>query len=411
MPYESFIARRFLRSRRRRTFLSLITFLALAGVAVGVTVLVTVTAVMSGAQAGFQERVLGVSAHILVMRYGEALRAYRDILKRIEAVPQVVSAAPFVYAHGLLRAPGGTAGTVLRGIDPVLEGRVTGVLPPSLLHRLQADNARRENDPGPPGIVLGRELARQLGVVQGDQVFMLSPSGMASAVTHVPAMQRLKVLGIIETGLYDFDKTLGYMHLGDVQRIMGLGDAVSGIGVRVGDVYQAPAVRERIVTALGFPYWAKDWTQLYHNMFGALRLQKTVMFVILTLIVLVAAFNVAGTLFMMVTEKTRDIAILKAMGATDGSIGKIFVFKGMLIGLAGTLMGLAGGLGLCVLLGRYQFIELDPKIYPFTRLPVAVQVPDVVMIVVCALLICFLATLYPSRRAARLNPVDALRHG
>jgi lipoprotein-releasing system permease protein len=204
---------------------------------------------------------------------------------------------------------------------------------------------------------------------------------------------------------------LAYMDLSDVQEIMRLGDAVTGITVRTVDAYQAPAIKERIVAELGFPYWAKDWTQLYQNMFGALRLQKTVMFVILTLIVLVAAFNVASTLFMMVTEKTRDIAILKAMGATDRSIGKIFVYKGMLIGLAGTLMGLAGGFGLCALLRRYQFVALDPKIYPFTRLPVDVQAPDVIMIVACALLICFLATLYPSRRAARLNPVDALRHG
>jgi lipoprotein-releasing system permease protein len=411
MAYEAFIARRFLRSRRHRVSLSLITFLALTGVAVGVTVLVTVTAVMSGAQAGFRERVLGVSAHLLVMRYGEALGEHGTVLERLDAVPGVVAAAPFVYAHGLLRSAKGTAGTVLRGVDPALEGRVTGVLPPELLAGLQRDAQTRGDAPGPPGIVLGRELARQLEVTPGDQVFMLSAQGGASAVTQVPGMRRLRVLGTIDTGLYDFDKSLGYMHLADVQRIMGLGEAVSGIGVRVENAYRAPQVREQIVDVLGFPYWAKDWTQLYQNMFGALRLQKTVMFVILILIVLVAAFNVAGTLFMMVNEKTRDIAILKAMGATDGSIGQIFVLKGMLIGLAGILMGLAGGFGLCALLRRYRFVELDPKIYPFTRLPVDVQAADVALIVACALLICFLATLYPSRRAARLNPVDALRHG
>ena len=411
MSYERFIARRYLRSRRRQTAISLITFLAVAGVAVGVMALLTVTAVMTGAQASFQQRVLGVSAHLLVMRFGEPLRDYPALMQRIEAVPGVVAAAPFVYAHGLLRSAKGTAGTVLRGIRPEAEGRLTSVLPAGILAQLRDDAARRLETPGPPGIVLGRELARQLAVAPGDQLFMLSPRGMQSAVTHVPGMQRLQVLATIETGLYDFDNSLAYVHLGDAQRIMRLGDTVTGIAVRVADVYQAPAIKDRIVGMLGFPYWAKDWTQLYHNMFSALKLQKTVMFIILILIVLVAAFNIAGTLFMMVTEKTRDVAILKAMGATDRSVGKIFVLNGMLIGAAGTLMGLAGGFGLCALLRRYQFIELDPKIYPFTRLPVDVQAPDVAVIVLCALVICFLATLYPSRRAARLNPVDALRHG
>jgi lipoprotein-releasing system permease protein len=258
--------------------------------------------------------------------------------------------------------------------------------------------------------VLGRELARKLGVEAGDSLFMLAPRAMRSAVTHVPAMERLRVLATIETGLYDFDSALSYLHLADAQELMRLGDAVTGLAVRLDDIFRALEIKQRIVDELGFPFWAKDWMQLYHNMFSALRLQKTVMFVILTLIVLVAALNIAGTLFMMVAEKTRDIAILKAMGATDRSIGTIFVIKGLWIGLAGILIGLAGGFGLCALLQRYQFVRLDPQIYPFTRLPVDVQAPDVALITGCALLICFIATLYPSRRAARLNPVDGLRY-
>jgi lipoprotein-releasing system permease protein len=410
MRYEPFIARRYLRSRRRQTFFSLISFLGIAGVAVGVMVLVTVTAVMTGAEKNFQQRVLGVSAHLLVMRYGENFRGYEDVRRRIAAVDGVVATAPFVYGQGLLRSAKATAGSVMRGIDPALEGGTTSVLPPEALTLLAEDFDRRRRQPGPPGIVLGRELARQLDVKPGDQLFLLMPRAMRSAVTHVPAMLRLRVLSTIDTGLYDFDKSLSYLHLADAQQVMGTGDAVTGIAVRLDDIYRAAEIKQRIVGELGFPYWAKDWMQLYRNMFSALRLQKTVMFIILTLIVLVAALNIAGTLFMMVTEKTRDIAILKAMGATDRSIGRIFVIKGMWIGLAGTLLGLAGGFGLCALLRRYQFVHLDPKIYPFTRLPVDVQAPDVALIVGCALCICFLATLYPSRRAARLNPVDALRY-
>jgi lipoprotein-releasing system permease protein len=410
MPYEAFIARRYLRPKRRRTVFPLITLLGVAGVAVGVMILITVTAVMTGAERHFQERVLSVSAHLIVMRYGEPFRDYGEIGQRIQALDEVAATAPFIYTQGLLRSAKATAGSVIRGIDPGREGQTTTVLPSATLEALAADFARRQDAPGPPGILLGRELARQLGVAPGDQLFLLSPRAMQADAAQVPAMERLQVLGTIETGLYDFDNSLAYLHLADAQRIMGVGAAVTGIAVRLGDIYRAGAVKERITAELGFPYWARDWMQLYHNMFSALKLQKTVMFVILTLIVLVAALNIAGTLFMMVTEKTRDIAILKAMGATDRSIGRIFVIKGMWIGLTGTLLGLAGGFGLCALLQRYQFVRLDPKIYPFTRLPVDVQTADVALIVGFALLICLLATLYPSRRAARLNPVDGLRY-
>ncbi|RLB98955.1 MAG: lipoprotein-releasing ABC transporter permease subunit [Deltaproteobacteria bacterium] len=410
MAYETFIARGYLRSKRRRTVFPLITLLGVAGVAVGVMILITVTAVMTGAERHFQQRVLSVSAHLIVMRYGEALQDYEKIGQRIEALDEVVATAPFVYAQGLLRSTKATAGSVIRGIDPNREGQTTTVLSSAILETLAADFARRQDAPGPPGIVLGRELARQLAVAPGDQIFLLSPPVRGKDAARVPAMERLKVLGTIETGLYDFDNSLAYLHLADAQQLTGAGGAVTGIAVRLADIYRADAVKERIAAELGFPYWAKDWMQLYHNMFSALKLQKTVMFIILTLIVLVAALNISGTLFMMVTEKTRDIAILKAMGATDRSIGRIFVLKGMWIGLTGTLLGLAGGFGLCALLQRYPFVHLDPKIYPFTRLPVDVQPADVALIVGFALLICFLATLYPSRRAARLDPVDGFRY-
>lgn len=410
MPYEPFIARRYLRSRRRRAVFPLITFLGVAGVAVGVMILITVTAVMTGAERHFQERVLSVSAHLIVMRYGEVFRDYEAVGRRIETLDGVVATAPFTYGQGLLRSAKGTAGSVIRGIDPSREGRTTSVLPSTTLKLLAADFLRRQNAPGPPGIVLGHELAGRLAVVPGDQLFLLIPRPTGRDAARMPAMERLQVLGTIETGLYDFDNSLAYLHLTDAQRLMGTGEAVTGVAVRLADIYDAAAVKGRIAAELGFPYWAKDWMQLYHNMFSALKLQKTVMFIILTLIVLVAALNIAGTLFMMVTEKTRDIAILKAMGATDRSIRRIFVIKGMWIGIAGTLMGLAGGFGLCTLLRRYPLVKLDPKIYPFTRLPVDVQALDVVVIAGFALLICFLATLYPARRAARLNPVDGLRY-
>jgi lipoprotein-releasing system permease protein len=262
-----------------------------------------------------------------------------------------------------------------------------------------------------PGIILGKELAGILGVSVGDMVYLISPTGIISPIGHLPSMKQFEVKGLFESGIHDYDGSFAYVNISDAQKILRMGDSITGIEIRVDDIDLARKIAEKIVKDLGFPYWTRDWTQMNKNLFSALKLEKTVMFIILTLIVLVAALNIASTLIMMVMEKTRDIAILKAMGATDKSIRRIFVFKGMIIGSVGTSLGVCAGYLLCKLLEKYKFIDLPGDVYYITTLPVRLVAFDVLLIASAALVICFLATLYPAHQASKLNPVEAIRHG
>jgi len=403
MSFEFFIGRRYLRAKQKQAFIALITYLSIAGVAVGVMALIVVIAVMAGFEADLKTRILGGQANVILMRYSGPFEEYPEVMRRVEAVPGVAASTPFIYSQVMLRTAANTTGAVLRGIDPATIGGVLKTL---------ANVMVPEAGAGIPGIVLGRELAKNLGVVQGEMVHLISPRGMLAPTGHVPAMKAFRVSGYFESGMYEFDQTFAYIHLHDAQRLLRMGDAVTGIEVRVHDIYEARAVADRIVSQLGSAYYARDWMQMNRNLFKALKLERRVMFIILTLIVLVAAFNIASSLIMMVMGKTKDIAILKAMGATDRSIRKIFVFNGMVIGTLGTGLGVLLGVVLCSLLRRYNIHELTGDIYYFTtQLPVKMEVLDVVCIVAAALVICFFATLYPARQAAKLNPVEAIRYG
>jgi len=408
MSFEFFIGRRYLRAKRKQAFISLITVLSIAGVTVGVMALIVVIAVMTGAESDFRSRILGVESHVVVMRHGGALADYDEVGKFVQTIQGVTSAAPFIYTQAMLRSSGGVSGAVVRGIDPDAPGQtIKNSSGASLQGMLRTESPAA----AVPPIILGKELARQLGVVWGETIYLISPRGMLSPVGHMPSMKRFRVAGLFESGFYEYDGNLAYIHLRDAQHLLRMGDAVSGIGVRVRDIYKADAVAGRIVEGLGFPYWARDWMQMNRNLFAALKLEKKAMFIILTLIVLVAAFNIASSLIMMVMEKTRDIAILKAMGATDRSIRKIFVFNGMVIGTIGTTIGMCLGFIICTLLKHYKFIELPGDVYYFSTLPVQLETLDVVFIASAALLICFLATLYPARQASKLDPVEAIRYG
>jgi len=415
MSFESFIGGRYLRARPRQAFISLITILSVAGVMVGVMALIVVIAVMTGAESDFRSRILGVEPHVVVMRHGGKFTDYRKVTQRIREIEGVQSASPFVYNQVMLRSSSGVSGAVLRGIKPEsLAQDLNNQNLPSLQNAFPRLSEQLNKDRGKalmPGIVLGKELAGILGVVRGDTVYLISPRGMISPIGHVPSMKRFKVAGLFESGFYEYDQSLAYIHIKDAQKTLRMGDAVTGVGIRVKDIYQADDVKKKITAELGFPYWARDWMQMNKNLFSALKLEKKAMFVILTLIVLVAAFNIASSLIMMVMQKTKDIAILKAMGATDKSIKKIFIFKGMVIGSVGTFLGLGLGFLLCWLLKHYKFIELPGDVYYFTTLPVKLEYLDVFLIAAASLLICFLATLYPARQAAKLNPVEAIRYG
>ena len=412
MSFETFIGRRYLRAKQKQAFISLITILSVAGVALGVMALIVVIAVMTGFEADLKTRILGGQPQVMILRHGGAFTQYREILQNVEKTPGVEAATPFIYAQIMLRSKNGAAGAVLRGIDPESAGRVMKTLQDVDLPS-SADVKSTPGSPPPiPGIVLGRELAKNLAVVEGDTIYLISPRGMISPIGHVPTMRQFKVTGFFESGMYEYDQTFAYINIRDAQKIMRLGDSVTGLDVRVTELYDAGQIAQNITDKLGFPYYARDWMQLNRNLFKALKLERRVMFIILTLIVLVAAFNIASSLIMMVMGKTRDIAILKAMGATERSVKKIFVFNGMVIGALGTLIGLGLGLIICTVLKHYNIHELAGDIYYFTtRLPVKLELLDVASIIAAALLICFLATLYPARQAAKLNPVEAIRYG
>ena len=411
MRFEWFIGGRYLRARRKQAFISLITILSTAGVAVGVMALIVVIAVMAGAQSEFRSRILGVQSHAVLMRYGGEFAEYRQIIEQLEREADVVATRPFILTQVMLRSPSGLSGAVLKGVAPPtdIERNIQGI--GAALEILYAEPSATQGARGAAPVVLGKELGRKLGVVSGETLYVISFRGVVSPMGHVPSMKRFHVAGFFESGMYQFDEAYAFVRLKDAQRILKLGDTVSGIEIRVDDIYQADQIAKRLAARLGFPYRIQDWMQMNANLFYALRLEKVAMFVILTLIVLVAAFNIASTLIMMVMEKTKDIAILKAMGATNRHIMRIFVIKGMMIGISGTLLGVGLGTLLCAVLKRYPIIQLPGDVYYFTSLPVQLQATDVITIALAAIGICFLATLYPARQAARLNPVDAIRYG
>ena len=389
----------------------MITVLSVAGVTVGVMALIVVIAVMSGFEDDLKSRILGIESHLVLMRYGGPFEDYPSVMEKMESVQGVEAVTPFIYTQVMLRSSGGVSGAVLRGIDPetapsVIKGIETGALS---MQSLETDGEKQ--DVRVPGIILGKELARSLHVLKGDMVQVITTKGMISPIGHVPTMRRFVVKGYFETGMYEYDGSMAFIDLGDAQKILRMKGAVSGIEARVTDIYRAREVAERVVEILGYPYWVRDWMQMNRNLFSALKLEKTVMFIILALIILVAAFNIASSLIMMVMEKTKDIAILKAMGATDGSIRKIFVFEGLLIGALGTFLGVVIGFVMCALLEKYKFIELPGDVYYLTTLPVKLDLIDVAIIAAAAMVICFLATLYPARQASKLDPVEAIRYG
>lgn len=407
MPLEFFIAARYLRAKQREGFISLITLLSVAGVTVGVMALVIVIAVMSGAESEFRERILGVEPHILVMNHSGKAYDMDDTVRKTMAISGVTAVSPMVFAQTMIRTNHSLSGAVVRGIDPGASLSLVKGFTPS---ELDLCLARDGDDLVLPGIVLGKELAKNLAVVVDDKIILISPGGMISPVGHVPALKRFRVTGIFESGMYEYDSSLAYVHLMEAQKLMGMGERVSALGVWVNDLFKADKVKTALVTELGYPFYARDWMEINKSLFAALKLEKTAMFVILTLIVLVAAFNIASALIMMVMEKTRDIAVLKAMGATDALVRRVFMVQGMVVGLFGTLLGTVSGVGVCLLLERYKFIDLPPA-YPFTTIPVQLETMDVLFIVISAVAICFVSTIYPAYKASRMNPVTALRYG
>jgi len=423
MPYELFIGLRYLKAKRKSAFISIITIISTAGVALGVMALIIVLAVMTGFEEDLKEKILGTNAHIVVLKSNEGIGNYSALIDRLKGFKGVVAATPFIYSQVMISSGKSVSGVVLRGIDTNTDPQVTN------LHKSLTEGKLSDLDgkaPAPlvsvdlprPGLIIGKELAKNLKLYVGDMVNVISPLGNITPLGMVPKLKQFRVVGLFNTGMFEYDSTLAYVSLGEAQSFLGLDNTVTGIQLKVADVYKTGDIARLINRELGFPFYARDWMQMNKNILFALKTEKMVMFIILTLIVLVAAFGIASTLFMVVMEKTKDIAILKSMGATGRSIMRIFVLEGLIIGIIGTAAGVFGGLlvasnlePIVGLIQRLTGFELFSKdVYYLDRFPSQVVPSDVLLISVTAVLISFVATLYPSWQASRMSPAEALRY-
>jgi lipoprotein-releasing system permease protein len=406
-PFEIVVGLRYIKAKRKQAFISIISAFSVLGVMLGVMTLIIVLGVMNGFERDLKEKILGTVSHLVVMSHSSrAVMGWQDLMERIQDFDGVKATTPYIYAQAMLSTRGKVRGVIVRGIDPKTASKVIS-LPRYLLQGTVDDLAGSDDS---AGIIVGKELAVLNSLRVGDVVQLISPQGKRTPIGAIPRVQNFKITGVFKSGMYEFDANLVYMELSQAQKFFEMGQGVSGIEVNLADIYSAPKLGFRIESILGTPFWTRTWKEMYRNLFSALKLEKLAMFVILTFIVLVAAFNIIIALIMLVMEKSRDIAILKALGATSDRIMRIFVVQGMLVGIVGTLLGAVAGIAGAAVLARYPIIELPEEIYTIPTLPISLEATDIIIICGVALGICFLATIYPSLRAARLEPVEALRY-
>jgi lipoprotein-releasing system permease protein len=411
MSFVTFVSGRYLRTKQKKAFISLISGLSVAGVTVGVMALIVVIAVMAGFESDLKSRIMGIRPHLLITKPQGSFSEFDQIYRKLGSIPEIDTISAAITTQVVLRTETRVTGSVLKGLDVASQKSGIKGVNAHLLINPPLESGDSKSSKPVPGIILGKALAANLGVIRGDRVYMISPRGMLSPAGHMPSMVRFRVVDLFESGMYEFDGSLSFIQLEKAQQILRMPERIGRIEIRLTEMELSKKVADTIAKRIGDAYTIKDWKEINRNLFSALRLEKTVMFIILTLIVLVATFNIAGSLVMMVMEKKKDIAILMTMGATSIEISRIFIIKGLAIGLLGTFLGTSLGLLLCTLLERYAFVRLPADVYYITTLPVKLQIEDVLLIAFCALLICFLATLYPARQAASIKPVEAIRHG
>jgi len=383
LAFEYFIGGRYLKARQKQAFITLITILSMAGITVGVMALIIVIGVMKGFEDDLRKRILGGQSHVVVKRDDGAVSGYHRLVKEVEKIDGVEAATPFIDVQGILRSKYSISPAKIKGIDPATAGRVIKTLKGVSLPNAASLTGREGNQAKLPAIVLAQELSKNLGVKKGDIISLISPGKSRSRVFQAPVMKQFEVSGFFTSGLYEYDNSFAYIHLKDAQKVLHLGDSVSGIEVRVDNIYKARKIAQRIDAELGMPYQTQDWMQLNRTLFQAMKTERQVMFIILTLTILV----------------------------TNKSIRKIFVFNGMVIGLIGTGLGLALGLLLSTILKHYDVSHLTGGIYYLINtVPVKLDVLDIIAIISATLVICFLATLYPAHQAAKINPVDSIRY-
>jgi len=411
-PAELFIGLRYTVARRSNHFISFNSLISILGIFIGVTALITILSVMNGFEKELRERILGVVSHVTVMHGAEGLPDWPHMREQLQKLPLVRGAAPYIHRQAMLSQGANVSGTLIRGIDPRYEPQVSDIDKHLLEGRL--DSLR----PGEFGIILGSELAYSLGVSRGDSVMLVSPETSVTAIGILPRLRRFTVVGIFEIDMREYDSGLALIHIEDAARLFRMQDRVSGIRLKLDDLFDAPKLSNELINSLPYGYQVGDWTRQHGNYFRAVRMEKTVMFAILILIVAVAAFNLVSTLVIMVADKQSDIAILRTLGFSPTQVMRIFVVQGSIIGFIGTVLGLAGGITLAQnidtivpalenLLGVHF---LSPDVYYISEIPSDMRWSDVSKIAVVSLLMSLVATLYPAWRAARTQPAEALRY-
>jgi lipoprotein-releasing system permease protein len=407
-PYEIFISIRYLKTKKRYGTISLNTFISIAGVVIGVATSIITLAVMTGFQNYFRDRIISALPHIVVMELsGNGVKNDKSLEEKIAKVPHVTATTPFIYGQSMVATKERMQGVVVRGINPSTEINVT-----DLAKNMTAGTLDDLDRPGQklPGIIIGVDLARKLGVSVGETITMVNPLGEETPLGMVPKMKRFTVTGLFDAGMYDYNTGFVYISLSDAQKFYDMPGRVSGVQVRVDRVYDAGKIAAAIQAAVGYPFYTRNWMEMNKNFFSALLLEKIGMSLILVVIIVVASFNIVGTLTMIVMEKNREIAILKSMGSSAQSIVKIFMFAGLAIGSVGTAIGVVIGYGAVVLVTKTDIISLPKDVYQVSRLPLMTSGLDVLFISLAALIISFIATLYPSWQAARQDPVEVLRY-
>jgi lipoprotein-releasing system permease protein len=421
MSYELFVSLRHLKAKRTQKFISLNTWISVGGVALGVMALIVVIAVMSGFGKDLRDKILGTNSHVVVTNISRTgMDDYEAIIKKINQTEGVNAAAPFILNQVMLTYGSKSTGVVVRGVDPKREAGVSDLeknLVQGSLEMLE-DPETITGKPRRDGIILGKELAHRLGLQGDDAVSMISPASRVTPMGLIPKIKLFRVVGLFESGMFEYDSNLAFISMHAAQKFFSMKGKVSGIEIQVENIEKADQVAKAIQNNLGFPYYARDWMRMNKNLFSALRLEKVVMFIILILIILVAAFNIVSTLFMVVMEKSKEIAILKSMGASRSSIMKIFSFQGLIIGITGTAIGCVGGFTIVPNLNEIVgFIEtvfgitaFPSDVYYLDKLPSEIEYLDSFLIVIFSIVICFLASLYPAWRASRMDPVEGLRY-
>lgn len=412
-PLPLFVGLRYTRAKRRNHFISFISLISIAGIALGVCALITVISVMNGFETELRERILGMTTHAKVTELNGTLTNWREVQEKIAEYPDgIKGSAPFIEFEAMVNRNSLVSGALVTGVLPDLEASISD------LEGMMASGSLNNLVPGEYNIVLGKDLAFTMGAGMGDKVSVITPQVSVTVAGVTPRLKRFTVAGIFDSGMYQYDSAMAYIHLKDAATLFKLGDNVSGLRLELDDLYKAPEVSASLGEKLGFQYWITDWTKVHKSFFAALSTERRIMFIILSLIILVAAFNIVSTLVMLVTDKRADIAILRTLGFAPSQVMWVFIIQGALIGLLGTVLGLIGGVLLASNVGTivpaieklFNKSFLDPTIYPLGTLPSDVRFSDVSTIAIVAFLITILATLYPAWSASRTKPVEALRY-